>query len=269
MKKGVAIGIGCSVFLLIGLACAGLFGGLAWFGFGMYKETTKAADSFLAQVGSGDVKGAYDSSSATLRQQQTLEQFTSSVKSLGLTEYQSASWTSFNIVNDQGTVEGTMTTKTGGPIPLKVTMIKESGTWRVSGVTSTATGVNVPAEPKPLPSDDELKKLATTSLLDFNKSVQKKDFTNFYATLSELWKRQTTPDKLGEAFKDFVAKQINISSITDLTAVFEKKPAIGTDGTLELDGYYPTKPLKVRFALKYTYEHPNWKLMAIRVKTED
>jgi hypothetical protein len=186
---------------------------------------------------------------------------------LGLTEYQSATWTKFNITNDQGTVEGTMTTKTGGTIPLKVTLIKESGTWRVSGVTSTA-GVAAPAESKPMPSDDDLKKLVTKSLLDFDKSVQTNDFTTFHATLSELWKRQTTPEKLQEAFKEFVEKKIGIAVIADSTPVFDKKPAIGANGILELDGYYPSMPFKVRFALEYTYEHPNWKLTAIRVKTE-
>ncbi len=272
MKKGavIGIGIGCGVLLIGILACAGLFGGLAWFGFGMYKETTAAADSFLNQIGSGDIKGAYDSSAATLRQEQTLEQFTTTVKTLGLTEYQSAQWTGFNIVNDQGTLQGTMTTKTGTTVPLTVTMIKEGGTWRISGVSSSAkAGVELGADSKPLPSDDELKKLATKSLLDFNKSVQTNDFKPFYETLSELWKRQTTPEKLRDAFKQFVDKKVDIGLIAKSTPVFDKKPAVGADGILELNGYYPTKPFKVRFELKYTYEHPDWKLTGIHVKTEE
>ena len=272
MKKGtvIGIGIGCGVIAIGFLACAGLFGGLAWFGFGMYKETTAAADSFLGKIGADDIKGAYDSSSSTMRQEQTLEQFTANVKALGLTEYQSAKWTSFNVVNDQGTIEGTMTTKTGGAVPLKITLIKENGTWRVSGVSSTSkAGVELGGDSKPLPSDDELKKLATKGLLDFNKSVQTNDFKTFYETLSELWKRQTTPEKLHDAFKDFVDKKINIGLIAKSTPVFDKKPAIGADGILELDGYYPTKPFKVRFELKYTYEHPDWKLIGIHVKTEE
>ena len=270
MKKGTAIGlgIGCGVVVLGVIGVIAACGGLAWFGFGMYKDTTKAADEFLTKLGNGDIKGAYDSGSTTLRQQQTLEKFTASVKELGLTDYQSATWTSFNINNDQGSVAGTMTTKAGGSVPLKVSLIKESGTWRVSGVTLTAkAGVHV-EEPKPMPTDDQLKEMAKTSLLDFNKSVKSKDFATFYATLSELWKGQTSPEKLKEAFKAFVDKHIDISSIAKSSPVFDQKPEINKDGVLVLDGYYPTKPIKVRFNLKYTYEHPNWKLIGIHVQTD-
>lgn len=272
MKKGMAIGIGCGVLFLIVLGCAGLFGGLAWLGIGMYKGTTRAADSFLNQLGSGDVNGAYQSGATDLRQQQTLEQFTINARQLQLTEYQSASWSNVNIVNNQGTVEGMMTTKSGGAVPLKVTLVKENGAWKVSAVSSTvaaAAGVGNPPDHKPMPSDADLQKLATRSLLDFNKGVQSKDFSLLYGTLSELWKRQTTPAKLEDVFKDFIDNRIDISKIANSTPVFEKKPAIIPDGVLELDGYYPTKPIQVRFSLKYTYEYPNWKLMGIRVKTEE
>ena len=155
MKTGTAIGIGCGVVALLGLGCLGLFGGLAWMGIGMYKDTTGAADSFLARIGSGDIPGAYQSGSSALKQQQTLEQFTASVKALGLTEYQSATWSGFNIVNDQATIDGSMTTKKGGSVVLKVTMAKEDGTWRVSGVTAPAGGVIAPKDEKGPPVDEK------------------------------------------------------------------------------------------------------------------
>lgn len=272
MNKGAAvgIGIGCVVLLLIGLVCAGLFGGLAWLGFDMYKDTTGAADAFLGKLGGGDIAGAYQSGATALQQQQTLEEFTAQAKALGLTEYQSAAWTGFNIVNDQGTVDGTMTTKTGGSVPIKVSLIKEGGTWKVSGVTSPVAGVGA-AQPAggPLPSDAELQKLARTSLLDFNRSVQSGDFKAFYGTLADRWKRETTPQKLEEAFADFVEKKIDLAPIAKEKAAFTGEPAVGANGNLVLEGYYPTKPLKVTFTLKYTYEGQAWKLIGISVKTEE
>ena len=103
----------------------------------------------------------------------------------------------------------------------------------------------------------------------FNGGVQAKNFTAFYESISDLWKSQTTPEKLLEAFNDFIEKKINIAAISNLSPEFDKKPSIGPDGTLALDGIYPTMPIKVHFSVKYTYEQSGWKLIAIKVETKN
>jgi hypothetical protein len=46
-------------------------------------------------------------------------------------EYASSSWTNRSIMNAEGTVAGTVTTRKGGVLPLTVRLVYEQGTWKV------------------------------------------------------------------------------------------------------------------------------------------
>ena len=108
MKKGCLIAI---------IAAVAVVGGIIALVFGMTSGVAKAGDAFVAQLGSGKVAEAYQSCSPSLRAQQTQEAFEKTVKELGLTDASSASWSSRGFTNDQGYVEGTVTTKSRGSIP--------------------------------------------------------------------------------------------------------------------------------------------------------
>src|SRR5262249_8810522 len=85
---------------------------------------------------------AYLSTAKALRAQQDEASFTKAVRGLGLTEYASVSWHQRRIDNDQGRLEGAVTTKQGGVIPVTLTLVKEDGTWKVLSVTGPQGGVN-------------------------------------------------------------------------------------------------------------------------------
>ncbi|HYV34279.1 MAG TPA: hypothetical protein VE988_01160 [Gemmataceae bacterium] len=269
MNKGCMIGgiVGCGVLVLGGFCV----GGFIWF-FGQSLGTVfsdmaavgTATDEFLGLLGDGKIDEAYDSAAAGLRAQQSKDAFAAEVKRLGLTEYVSSTWSKRNFVNNNGDVEGTITTKSGKAISLKVGLVKEGGTWRVLSLTGPAAGVG--SDKRPIPPDDELRKMATATLLDFNDAVKAKDFTAFHAKLSTPLRKQS-PKDIEDKFKDFVINRVDISGVKDVEAVLEEPPSLDKDGMLVVTGYYPTAPMEVRFQLKYVYEHPAWKLNAINVKT--
>jgi hypothetical protein len=123
--------------------------------------------------------------------------------------------------------------------------------------------------PKALPSDAELRRLTTDTLLAFDQALQAQDFTAFHASIAELWKRQTTPEQFAEAFQAFLVKKVAIGGVKDIAPVFAAPPVINEQGFLVVSGYMPTVPLLVQFTLKYTYEHPMWKLISIRINIQD
>jgi hypothetical protein len=260
MKKGCLIATAAVVVLIvIGLAAIFL-------AFGLTRGAVNSADNFLGLVGSGKIAEAYESASATLRSQQTLEAFAKSVTDLGLTDFSSVSWSSRKTENDRGHLEGSARTRAGGTIPLNVELVKESGTWKVISLSAPQSGMAATQSGgKQVPSDDKAKALILASLLDFNKALQDQDFSNFHASVSRAWQEQITPDKLKEVFQGFIDKKIDISSITRVEPVLTDAPQLNSDGLLVMEGYYPTQPLKVNFKLKYIYEHPAWKLFGINV----
>src|SRR5207253_10378816 len=61
-----------------------------------------------------------------------------------------------------------------------------------------------------VPDKDELKSMIEASLFSFGRAVKKEDFSEFYGETARLWQKQTTPEKLRDAFKDFLNKEIDL-----------------------------------------------------------
>ncbi len=267
MKKGCVIAI--VLGLLVALSCAGLFA-LIW---GMTQPVADASDRFLGLLGEGKFTEAYASSGQALKSAQDEARFTAAVKQMGLDQFASSSWSSRNIENDVGRVKGTLTTKSGGALPLEVVLVKEGGEWRVVGMESPAGsgagggGGAVSGPPRAAnPPDADVKLLARGTLLAFNDAVKQKSFKDFHARACAVpFQQQNTPEKLDSVFGVFIEKEIDFSSIADLEAVLDAAPALDGDGVLAVSGYFPTQPVRVSFKLRYAYEHPDWKVVGIKV----
>ena len=132
MKKGWLIG--CGVAILVIALCAGLGTMFVAGIFGLTQPVVDASNEFLALLGQGKIGEAYASTADGFRAQQDESSFTAAVKQLGLTEYASASWQSREINNNEGSVEGTVTTKGGGTKPIAIRLVKENGKWKVVSV---------------------------------------------------------------------------------------------------------------------------------------
>ena len=148
-------------------------------------------------------------------------------------------------------------------VTFRLKFINESSAWKI-------IGINVEAAPVventgTLPTNKEVKKLTLVSLLLFNDAIQAESFDDFYEQIAKIWQRETSPQKLLEAFQSFVDQNVDISPITTLEPTFDDKPAINQDGYLVVQGSYPMKPSKVSFALKYLNEDGNWKLVSINL----
>jgi hypothetical protein len=117
-----------------------------------------------------------------------------------------------------------------------------------------------------IPDQDELKTMTDSAITSFGKAVKKKDFSGFYKEIAGMWQKETTPEKLNEAFKDFFDKDIDLpAAIKGMEPVFNQKAHIEGEGVLVLKGYYPTTPNRIVFQLKYIQEEGEWKLVGINV----
>ena len=83
----------------------------------------------------------------------------------------------------------------------------------------------------------------------------------YYAVLAKQMATEIVEHKEDYNFK---------KAIAPLDATFSPPPSIqqvaGMDA-LVLSGYYPTKPERANFELKYVPEDGNWKLIGIHIKT--
>jgi hypothetical protein len=121
-----------------------------------------------------------------------------------------------------------------------------------------------------VPEESELTSMVDSSITSFGKSIKKKDFSGFYKEIAHLWQKQTTPEQLETAFKDFLDKDIDLpAAIKDKDPVFNQKATIDSDGVLLVKGYYPTTPNRILFELKYVEEDEEWKLVGIHVNLKE
>jgi hypothetical protein len=263
VKKSL-IGGGILVILVIG-TCISL--GVLFIGgiFALTRPVVDASEQFLTLLGQGMTAEAYASAADGLRAQQDEASFTAAVKRLGLTEYSSVSWYNREINNQEGIAEGTVTAKSGGTKAVAVQLVKEGGKWKVVGLRFGGVDLVAVRSPLAVPAHAELEQIVTRTLLDFNQAVQTRDFTDFYGKLSEVWKKQTTPEKLQNIFQEFIDENVDISFINGFSPQFAPSTAVNEKRVLVVAGSYPAEPSGVTFELKYIHERDGWKLLGISV----
>jgi hypothetical protein len=125
-----------------------------------------------------------------------------------------------------------------------------------------------------IPTDDKVQTLVKTTLMDFSDAVQEGDFTDFYKKVAKVWQDDSTPEEMRRSFKVFIDNKEDYNfkkAIAPLDATLSPAPSIqqvsGLDA-LVVEGYYPTKPERATFELKYVDEDGTWKLIGIHIKTE-
>ncbi len=123
------------------------------------------------------------------------------------------------------------------------------------------------------PSNEKLQALVKSTFMDFSSAVQSEDFTEFHKKTATVWRDSSSPDELSEAFQSFTENKADYdfkNAVGQLDATFSPAPALqkvsGIDA-LVLKGYYPTKPQRTDFELKYAMEDTAWKLIGINIKT--
>jgi FlaG/FlaF family flagellin (archaellin) len=236
-------------------------------------DLPKTADAFFWQIAQGHTTEAYKSTAAEFQAGTSEQEFVRFLKTTSLTEYESASWSSRSIQNDRGTLEGTVTTKSGGKIPLKVELVKEDGGWKIYSLRKPKGGLTEDAEtaaekPSP-PSEDEAKRLAHETLVAFHQAVKAKDFTAFYQSLSPVWQKQTDATQLQGNFRSFIENDINLSGVISAPIQFVEAPSLGENNVLTLNGQVaeiPDKSSTLTFELNYHPDEGAWKLIGIGIK---
>jgi len=129
---GVLGGFVVFVGLIIGLA------------FWATSGPVKAVESHLDLLKGGNVQAAYD---ATAKDFKTAVPFADYQQFLAaypaFKNYQSVSFSSREINNDQATLQGDVKAADGGVTPVEIKLIKETGEWRILSIQVKNTGIEV------------------------------------------------------------------------------------------------------------------------------
>ena len=248
------------------------------------KGLPRSADEFFTLIRDGKVKDAYLSASREFQASASEADFEAFLKNSSIGDYESATWSSRSITNNIGELEGSIKTRDGGVVPIKIKLVKEDGRWKIhaiekaaAGLVETAKGTTPAEKTSPetqakeatIPPEDELKKMASASMLLLARAINAKDFSELYNSTAKIWQSQTTSEELQASFASYVEKNVDLTFIEGQVPAFQEKPSIDDNGVLVLKGSYPPQPSLLSFTVKYILQDAEWKLVGIHISTEE
>lgn len=163
--------------------------------------------------------------------------------------------------------------------PMKIDKAPQNGEMTIDGIVYKKGGSSdsksdskTDSSSLEIPSNDRLQTLVKTTFMVFSDAVQAGDFTDFHKTVAKVWQDDASAEDMKTAFKVFIDDKENYNfkkAVAALDATFSPAPSIEKVSDLDalvIKGYYPTKPQRANFDLKYTKEDGVWKLIGINIK---
>jgi len=251
------------------LKIAGIIAGLVVIGiaavFYFTADMVTVADKFLAAVKSNDIDKAYSLVSDDFKAITSKDALRDFLNKSGLTGYKSASWQERSTSGGRGELTGSVSTESGGAIPLKMRFVKGESGWKIYAIEKPGAGVQEQSSTPAPPSEEELVKMVAATMHIFAVSVNEKSMAKLHEQCSNLMKKQYPVQKLDETFAAFFNLGVDLTLLDKLSPVFENKATVNKDNVFEIKGYYPTSPSRVHFEQEYVYEGLGWKLLGLSV----
>lgn len=256
MKKWMKILLGIIAFVV--LVSVGVF----YLTSGM----VDTANAFFKAVKEKDIAKARNYLAEDFKASTDEKALTAFLSNSAILNFKESSWSNRQISGKRGELDGSITTETGGVVPIKMTLVKEDGGWKIYSIQKPAAGLQTQRSWPDAPGKAEQMVLVKQSMHDFIASVNNKDMTHFRGTVSQLWQKQFATEKFNQVFKPVIDSDLNWPVLETLDPILIDEPKIDEDGVLLLAGYYPTKP-NLHFQQKYIYEGISWKLLGFKVET--
>jgi hypothetical protein len=121
-----------------------------------------------------------------------------------------------------------------------------------------------PAAPT-VPAAETLLMLVRSTISALNQA----NSTGNYTVLRDLGSpslQTTSAAELGLAFTDLRRRTVDLSASLILTPELTESPVVGADGVLKLAGHFPTKPLRITFAMTFQPVAGLWRLHGLSVQ---
>lgn len=121
-------------------------------------------------------------------------------------------------------------------------------------------------EKQTLPSNSENEKIAVDTTLAFAEAVNANDLSLFRNQTTKEFKTEFSHEQFEKAFGGFIEQKINLLPVAKLKPQFHNPPILSEDGTLTLQGYFPTRPSQIEFDYSFLWRDKDWKISGISLQ---
>jgi hypothetical protein len=252
-----------------------------WVVTGCSRENPEAAvRRFFLDLAAGHYQQAHEQSAFRFRALQSWEQFGRAVRELGLEEFAGGKWVLEWGDGYRAELEGTYENAAGVRTRLRVELLREAGRWRVAGIRKgggAGSGEDLfssigrgralnPFVGRSVPSEVELRELVEKELGRLGAAIAGGSFEAFHHGISELWQEQVTPVTLKHVFGQMAGSGYDFSGLKRLRPAYDPVPYVNPGGVLIVEGYYPSKPARLFFGMKFVSESDGWRLLGLEVQ---
>lgn len=231
-------------------------------------DMVKSADEFFSAVKENDINKAYTYLSEDFQASTSQTDLEIYLENNFIDKFKEASWESRSINGGRGSLIGSISTQTGGVVPITLSFVKGDNGWKIYSIQKPSSGIQEESSTAEIPSEQEQVQLVSKSMKIFAESVNDKSMAKFHSHVSNLWQQQFTIGKFDEAFGVFYDTGVDLTVLDKYSPQFRAKPSIDENGVLVIAGHYPTEPNQVHFEQKYIYEGLSWKLMGFSANIE-
>ncbi|MES9817612.1 MAG: hypothetical protein ABW155_13230 [Candidatus Thiodiazotropha sp.] len=225
----------------------------------------ETGDEFFQALKENNISQAYTHLAEDFRSNTKESEFKEFVEKNSISNFKESSWEERSISGGRGVLTGSISTESGGVIPIKLSFVKGDNGWKIYSIEKPSSGFLEETETHSMPSESEQIELIKRSAREFAVAVNKKSCADFYSMFSSTFRQQFSIEKLDEAYKSFYDLGVDLLVLQQYSPVFDKKPSIDENGVLQITGYFPTEPNKFYFDQKYIYEGLGWKLLGYSV----
>ncbi len=223
-------------------------------------DMVTTADGFFTSVKNDKLEEAYSYLSEDFRAGTSEAELQNFLDQNGIADFKEADWQSRSVNGGRGKLTGSLTTNSGGVVPITLNFVKGADDWKIYAIEKPAAGIQQEVTTAEMPSEQQQVQLVSESMLAFAESLNAGNMTRFHSHVSNLWQQQFSPEKFEQAFSAFLGKGLDLTFLKGMSPLFSTKPVINDEGLLIIRGHYPTEPKKVFFEQKYIYEGLGWKL---------
>jgi len=230
------------------------------------KEIRGLTNLFLNYAKKGEFTKAYQLTSKKFQRSNSLEDFKIFILENDFIDYKGLSLAkTYFVWKEKGQFKGKIKTKKGQSVPIQLNFEKREGAWKIVFI-GTSKGVIGEREIKEVPKKDELGNLVQATMDLFVESIAKNDFSEFYESISESWKKQITKEEISSGFQNIINSGADLSFVRETNPVFTKEAFVDKYGILTIEGKYSKESRSLSFVLKYVFEGTEWKLFGIEIK---
>lgn len=241
---------------IVGVVALGL-GSIFYFTAGM----VGVADDFFVAVRDNDIDTAYTYLSDDFRAGTAKPELAAFLEKNQLTQFEEANWQTRSINGGRGDLIGSITTSSGGVVPISLTFAKGNGKWRIYAIQKPVSGLLNESAGLQIPSEKAQVEMVRETMHQFAVSVNEESMKQFHGHSSVLWQQQFSIEDFDKAFGTFYELGADLTVLDDHTPRFNSTASFDENEFLVIAGHYATEPDQLHFEQKYTFEGLGWKLV--------